>query len=193
MRHLFSALLLASAFAAVPATAYADQIDDFVLTGDGHTFTFSFPESGYYIYRMRACCFDTQATNGVVDGTGPYPVYATVIGSSQLDIDFLVPGSSPGNEPFHFMFYGGHNFFIHLENGPGPFSTNFPLSASFVPGSYPLFGTTPYLNNSPSHSYTLTITPEAATSLTPEPATLALLATGSLGLLTSLRRRRLNH
>jgi len=189
MRHLFSALLLASAFVAVPSAAHATQIDDFVLTGDGHTFTFSFPESGYYISRPRTCCFDTQANNGVVDGTGPYPVYATVIGSSQLDIDFLVPGSSPGNEPFHFMFYGGKNYFINLENGPGPFSTNFPLSASFVPGSYNLSGGTPYLSNSSIHSYTLTITPEAATSVTPEPATLGLLATGSLGLLTTLRRR----
>jgi hypothetical protein len=64
----------------------------------------------------------------------------------------------------------------------------FNLETTFIPGTYSLLGAGAQLYPSdppegPLLPYTLTITPETATAVTPEPTSLVLLATGVFGLL----------
>jgi hypothetical protein len=65
------------------------------------------------------------------------------------------------------------------------------FNVTFVPGTYQLRTGTSALDHpfTPPLTFTLTITPET-TAPTPEPASLTLLATGALGLISLATRRR---
>lgn len=189
MRPLLATLVLLSA--ATPIAAHASTLDDFVLTGNGHTYAFSLPGTGLVSGELQNGITSrvryTQTTNfATVDG----------IASGGASGQFRVT-SGPGN-------YGTVDFGIGSQNS-GVFDTFYgpilvgydpvslsgyadgPYQAFFLTGSFDLF-TRNHGNGQPT-PYTLTITPEAANTSTPEPTTLALLATGSLGLFTTLRRR----
>ncbi len=190
MRHLFSALLLASAFTAVPATAYADQIDDFVLTGGGNTIAFSLPATQTFYNHPHIVYLGYTAVPGTVNGVGGYSIAATFFYPAYSFVGIAQFVYTPSNmSPIDNPFFGFSPLGV-TDNPPVPpnFNPQYgTLTNTFQLGTFDLI--TYELMTGIRTPYTLTITPEAATSLTPEPATLALLATGSLGLLTNLRRR----
>ena len=74
MRQLLPALLLFAASTALTPLAHADAIDDFVLTGDGHTFRFSLPAvTPAYVNRSGVSGFFTPSISAAtVDGVGGY-------------------------------------------------------------------------------------------------------------------------
>ncbi len=188
MRQLLRNLFLLSA-AVIPTLAHADGIDNFVLTGDGHTFTFSLPATGTAYISLDpprlSDHYGALYSNAMVDGIGGYTgrgdfrFYGTQYGD--VFLDFV---NSDLGLIFGYNLYG--NSVIGYTNAilTGPYSGT--ADVFFRLGSFDLVKLTYPYGRDP---FTLTITPEASTSTTPEPTTLALLATGSLGVLTSLRRR----
>ena len=184
MRQLLPAILLFAAATALPTLARADALD-FVVTGAGRTFTFSLPESRYVVNLRYRSGFDAQANDGTINGIGPYQVGVSFYLGEVFQ--FGVPLGS----------YSDPNYFeatlFQIDGGSSPIKESAIYDPPYhdvffdiVPGTYNSV-TTP--DNSPGGiPFTLTITPEAPTSVTPEPATLTLLATGALGLLTTRRR-----
>ncbi len=172
MRQLLRSLFLLSALA-LPAAAHATQIDDFVLTSAHHTYTFSLttpyytgPTFGHFFVNFP------EFGPGTIDGVAGYTLGGYFYNCCGSGIDFTVPGIG-----------------TYQMRGPDlqGYSTPF-LTGTFQYVDDP-YSFNPNLIVAKDGPYTLTITPEAPTSTTPEPATLTLLATGALGLLTSLRRR----
>jgi hypothetical protein len=64
------------------------------------------------------------------------------------------------------------------------------FNVTFVPGTYQLTNTGLFFPPPTPLQFTLTITPETSTAATPEPASLTVLATGALGILSVAARRR---
>ncbi|HEY8998276.1 MAG TPA: hypothetical protein VIM60_10270, partial [Edaphobacter sp.] len=82
-RSLFGLAALASALV-LPLSASADTIDDFVLTGGGHTVTYSLPATTIFQYCF-SCDFFYMYLTGTVDGVPGYQLtegygYSTSIG-----------------------------------------------------------------------------------------------------------------
>ncbi len=194
MRFLSATLLLAFAFA-LPTAAHADTLDDFVLTGNGHTYTFSLPSSGLaagdstFGITTRDFLYQTAAS-ATVDGAAGYTVTAVfffysgyVGGHATEGIDIDQPGSDVGALSAALIGAPASVGYSVIPNEPlmGPYL------GFHIPGTYDRFTET-YNQGYIDTPYTLTITPEATSSPIPEPSTLALLGTGSLALLSRLRR-----
>jgi hypothetical protein len=165
-KTLFTLAVIASALS-IPLTAHADTIDDFVLVGQGHTITYSLPNSAIIMDHPHGVILQASAPT-TIDGVSgyndsgqyylPFPGLPSVIlgvpssiapsfslvlyGISPLQISQVIPISDPS--------------FSHPDD----------LLVAFAPGTYSL-QTRSFI--SPSVDYTLTITPETAT--TPEPST----------------------
>lgn len=205
MRQLLRSLFLLSALAlpaaALPALAYADGIDDFVLTGDGHTFTFSLPATDTAYISLDpprlSDHYGALYSNATVDGIGGYTgrgdfrFYGTQYGDVFLDFVSSDLGLIFGYNLFGDSVIEVSSTFVSYPCGDGVIGCGVHDRANvfFRLGSHDLTTLPAYPDYKPRIPFTLTITPEAPTSTTPEPATLTLLATGALGLLTSLRRR----
>lgn len=174
MRHL---LLSFAAVLVLTPPVHADQIDDLTLTSAHHTFTFSLPATSTFPDHPHNVSF-TEKTPGVVDGSPGYTFDLTFFTLPELSFPAIELTYGPPADAA-----------VYLLSGPdltsNPVNPTFPLNtfhySDFLSGySYP-----GQVFDGP---YTLTITPESAVSTTPEPSTLALLATGSLGLVNALRR-----
>jgi hypothetical protein len=170
MRHLLAVLSAALVFTPV---AHATQTDDFVLTTAHHTYTFSLttpyytgPTYGHYFVSFP------EFGPGTIDGVGGYTLGGYFYNCCRHGIDFDLPNGDT------YQLIGPD-----LSGFTDPF-----LTGTFHYTDFPFDNPYPArpIQDGP---YTLTITPETSTTVTPEPATLTLLATGSLGLLTVLRRR----
>lgn len=183
MRNLLPALILLAATTAANATTF----DDFVLTGNGHTYAFSLPATGLVsgepengiTGRVRYLKNTSFATvDGVPSGgaSGLFVLEPGDYGTVAFDIGSAASGIS---DIFHGPVLVGYNPVSLSGYISGPYQ------AFFLTGTFDLFTRQGYVDRT---LYTLTITPEAST--TPEPATLALLGTGALGFLTRLRRPR---
>jgi hypothetical protein len=165
MRNLLPKLLLLAA-TALPIAAHADPIDNFTLTDIvGDTITFSLPASPP-VGPSDPYLFETYT---VVLSFNP-----TYFGNKNLDGQIVFYSALGG---------GGLNVMIYHPGLPTQIIDQGDLLYSgtttdptFLTGTFH-FG-----------SDTLTITPQ--TGPVPEPSTLALLATGTLGILRLARQRR---
>ena len=188
MRKLLSGIIaIATVF--FPLAAHADTIDDFVLTGGGHTITYSLPATTVFPSGPSIEFFYVSST-ATIDGvpgyqiTGGYDAIPSMIGTLQLS----VPDSISGYPSI--LFQGP--LLVSTVRGPSTDPFNPSLSATFIPGSYSLTGAgmAPFLPPGPDVPYTLTITPQTETAATPEPSSLILLGTGILGLFGAAAFRR---
>jgi hypothetical protein len=185
-------VLLASAFV-LPLAAHADTIVDFVLTGDGHTITYSLPASAVITDHPHGVTLSASALT-TIDGvpgyneSGTYYVQPGLPGLPSMVL--TVPSSISNNDEL--IFFG---------EGPLQISEIIPISdpssghpddllVDFNPGTYTLQSVGLALQPfNPPIDYTLTITPETTPPAVPEPSTLALFTTGVLGLGSLVRRR----
>ena len=180
--------LLASAFT-LPLAAHADTIDDFTLVGQGHTITYSLPNSAIVMNHPHAVWLNASAP-ATIDGVPGYnvggeyylPGFATL-----PSIVLSVPSSINGGD---LTLYGEWvlqvSEIIPIDD-PSIAHPN-DLLVAFVPGTYDL---KTLLGSAPFPTYTLTIAAESAS--TPEPFTFALLGTGLLGAIAAVRRRVARH
>ena len=192
-KPLFTLALLASAFT-FPLTANADTIDDFMLTGGGETVTFSLPATGVYTLHEHFDSF-TASGPGIIAGES-----ATVTATFYVQYFEGVPQAPAlgiSSVPLSDIpsLYGSipYSWFVVPAQNPNPTDEG-TFNVTFVPGTYQLSNTGPLGAIGPSPppplDFTLTITPETPTAPTPEPASLTLLATGALGIISLATRRR---
>jgi hypothetical protein len=175
-KALFTLALLASALT-LTLTAHADAIDDFVLKGGGNTITFSLPASPPG--NLSTCPV------GIIESC--QPGYLTDFIVSTLVTDDNVTTLESIEFPFSRL--GGMSFGFGEFFGDLLFTPN-AGTPTFLTGSFSLYIFV--ANQSLPVFYTLTITPETATA-TPEPSTLALLTTGTFGLIAFAARRKTAH
>jgi hypothetical protein len=188
-KALFTLALLASALS-IPLTAHADTIDDFVLTGGGEVLTFSLPATGVYTLHLHFASFGASGPGtingvpGTVGGDFFVPYFEEIPGAPNLTIGSTPPSNIPN-------LYGSipYSWFVVPAAFPSP-SNEGTFNVTFVPGTYQLTNTTPSHPAPIPLQFTLTITPETSTAATPEPASLTLLATGALGILSVAARRK---
>lgn len=180
-KSIFITTLLATV-CSLPLVARADPIDDFVLTGHGHTISYSLPATTIFPNDLSIEFFYASAT-ATIDGvpgyllTGGYDAIPSTVGTLQL----FVPDTIFGYPSI--LFQGPQLVSTVLVPSEDPFNP-FDLAATFIPGTYSLLGEgmSPGLPEGPSAPYTLTITQQTATAATPEPSSLVLLGTGAFGL-----------
>ena len=168
-KALFPLALLASA---LTLTAHADTIDDFVLTGNGTTTTFSLPAS-------------PPGNPLTCPPTGPI---ACLPGSeTSFSVSTLVTSDGISSEEAITFptsrFSGGLLIGPPIERflGPQLFQPD-AANPTFLIGTFSLSfddSSVPVILH-----YTLTITPDSSTAPTPEPASFTLLATGTLGIIS---------
>jgi hypothetical protein len=184
-------VLLASALV-LPLAAHADTIDDFVLTGDGHSITFSLPATtGGYTLHEHFDNFSASAP-GTIDGSPGtigatfYVQYFEIVPQAPA----LVITSTPqSNFPPNLYGLIPYTWSEVAAQFPTPVDEG-TVYFTFVPGIYDLTNAGPFTPPSaPPLDFTLTITPEPPPSTVPEPASLALFTTGVLGLGSLVRRR----
>jgi hypothetical protein len=168
MRNLLPKLLVLAA-TSLPIAAHADTIDNFTLTDIfGDTITFSLPASPPVFGPSSPFLFETFPV--LLSFNPPY------FGSKNLDGQILFYSVLGG---------GGLNVLISHPGGTTPVLDHGDLLNSGTTAD-PTFLTGTFNVGSD----TLTITPQAAPSSTPEPSTLVLLVTGTLGVLCLARQRR---
>ncbi|WP_353063915.1 PEP-CTERM sorting domain-containing protein [Tunturibacter psychrotolerans] len=190
-KTLFAFAILASALS-ITLTAHADTIDDFVLTGNGETVTFSLPATGVYTLHQHFDSFSASGP-GTIDGapatvgaTFYVPYFEIVQSAPDLTIDSNPQSNIPD-------LYGSipYSWFVVPAEFPNPEDEG-TFNVTFVPGTYQLQTGNTFFDHpfTPPLPFTLSITPETPIAPTPEPASLILLATGALGAITTLKRRK---
>ncbi|MGD0442607.1 MAG: PEP-CTERM sorting domain-containing protein [Edaphobacter sp.] len=197
MSKAFFARALLISVLIVPLAAEADTIDDFVLTGDGHTISFSLPSAiSSPDYSLFISFYASAPTT--IDGISGYTTTGQyLLPNGGGDIYLLsVPSSIFGESELYFGGPPGPPFIdwsaIPASNPPPYQQDN--VVATFIPGTYTLESLADFGNNvfEPPVYYTLMITPEDTATTTPEPSSLILLVTGASGMIgfAVFKRRR---
>jgi len=187
-KALFTALLASALF--LPRIAHAVTVDDFVLTGDGNIITFSAPASFTVFNHPHLVSAGLANVATSVNGLSGYSSNLNFYLNYEVGIrslDFYITPSIFGGGPGTYTDYtltGPDVAWLVIPNLE-PLAT-----VMFLPGTYSL---PQFFNGVPQNTrggilFTLTITPEAAS--TPEPSTFAMMATGILGAITILRSRK---
>jgi PEP-CTERM motif len=178
IRNLLLKILVFAA-TALSLTAHADTIDHFTITGDFHVYTFDLPQVFSFPDQMHLIVLPDQRATGTIDGVGGQIIDVYFYSGMSFRSDSLsVSGGCYG-----FLLEGAPPAKLIGQSGtPGHLVDWAEITAvgSFaLPNAYskPL---------NPDYFY-LTITPETAPSV-PEPSTILLLATGSLGLVSAIHR-----
>ena len=177
---LLSLPLLATTFLA-PRTAAATVVDDFLLTGDGYTITFSEPSTGLTMDHPHGVYLGESVSatvNGVPGVTGNIQILANIINLPSVVLS--LPGFPVTG------LYGpliDTYVVVPISNPTPTYPDN--LLLTLVPGSYTLSGLDNQYN---TVNFNLTITQESTPTPTPEPGTLALLSTGLAGAFAMRRR-----
>ena len=186
-RSLFGLAALAAALV-LPLSASADTIDDFVLTGGGHTITYSLPATTVFPYYCFSCDFFYVNMTGAVDGVPGYQLTAGYGYGSFIGDLHLLPDPIFGYGAI--LFQGPQLITLTLVPSSDPIDPYdmYNDAITFIPGTYSLIGagvpSSPFGGpQGPDIPFTLTITPQTETAATPEPPTLALLTTGLFALL----------
>lgn len=189
MRIPVAATLFASLFVLPVASARATGIDDFTLTGEGHTITYSLPASAVVMDHPHGVTLSASSL-ATIDGVPGYAVsglYYVFFLPGLPDIVLTVPPFIDGGQ---LVLYGQIVLSYTVIPIVNPtFTHPDDLLVTFVPGTYSL--STRSITLAPPAQYTLTITPES--TATPEPSSLLLLATGACaagGAVRSRLRRR---
>jgi hypothetical protein len=180
-KALFLFALLASAFT-FTRSARADTIDDFVLTGGGHTITYSLPATSSFL-DFDVFNFFSETASTTIDGVSGYVETGDYyVEGPPTTLILNVPSAVFGAPQ---LYLGGVKFFSTVfEVMPEPLPYTGLVVPTFIPGTYTLDQQNNFLIPlQPPVDYTLTITQETAAAATPEPSSVALLATGVLGLL----------
>jgi hypothetical protein len=188
MRFVISTLICL--FLPLAANARADTIDDFTLVGQGHTITYSLPASAVIQDHPHAVYLAADAL-ATIDGVSGYSE-----GGQYFVLQRGLPFSITLNAPPSIFDGSLWNGSLSLQGllvievteiipvSNPDFTHPDDLLVTFVPGNYTLI-LDPQFVDQPG-TYMLTITPETAI---PEPASLMLLAMGSLCLLGAIRCR----
>ncbi|MEI9979136.1 MAG: PEP-CTERM sorting domain-containing protein [Edaphobacter sp.] len=180
MRKAFLPLALFSSSLILSHSTFADTMDDFVLTGDGNTITFSLPASPPG--NMMTC--PPNAPSCLPGSETAFSVSTMVTLNNAQTTETI---EFPTNR------FGGGLQILFPEDpldlfGAQLFTPDAANPTFLTDGPFLLSQTTQ--GNPPFVSYSLTITPEAAS--TPEPSTMALVATGLVSLVgfAALRLRK---
>ena len=179
---LGTAALLASL--ALPSIAAADVVDDFSLVGDGYTITFSEPATGitpdhpHGVYLTDSVL---ATINGGPGTSGSIQILANVL-PTLPSLVVSIPGFPVD------AIYGNlvDTYTVVPISNPTPFNPD-DLQLTLTPGTYSFTGED--TSTSDFVDFSLTITQEPSTALTPEPGTFALLSTALACGGITLRRR----
>jgi hypothetical protein len=185
-KALFTLALLASALT-IPLTAHADAIDQF---------TFNFPTTSTFIpvhltidlpaspppspyTGINGCAVDCFAVVGeTASNPNPYVFYFIQFAPGSTLVEFATfnpifgPPSAPGA---YTKIFASEDLFTGSLSSP-----------TFIPGTFDA----QYMAVVGFPSFPGTITIEPISTTTPEPSTFALVATGILGAITTLRSRK---
>ena len=178
-----TAVLLLLAASALPLAAHADTVDVMTVTGNGHTWTFDFPQIVSFTYPTGLGLFIPTLT----------PLSATLDGASitPTPIGFHPLANLTG--PFGQIIGSGGPLDVLSSSGPytNPMTsqTYYAYTATwFIGGPYVAGTETIFDGNSFRQVYfTLDMEPQSTTA-TPEPSSLYLLATAGVALLAGGRR-----
>ena len=173
MRPIALSLTLLTALS-LPLPAFAEQIDDFTLTGAGTTITFSLPAHWISPFPDHPHNFSfIEDAIGTVNGVDGYPLtiifYTTNSPLSGLDISSSTQKLIP-----------------YLNGNSGASNA---VDTIFEIGTYTLVDYGSQGIPVADRYWTYTIAPHTDPSSVPEPASLALFGTGMVGLVCAVRYR----
>lgn len=183
-------LLSTLALAALPLASHADTLDQLTLTGANLSVSFqlsatptvstSYSDLGFEVATVAVTANGKKLTARPAQFN-----LASVGGGFALrdDADLLEVKDSTGT--LQSLAYSGPQFFTGSVAKPIFLPGNYTLLPLFCPGSDP---DNPGSATCPNVSYTLNIA--QVSSVTPEPGSLVLLATGLLGVAGTVQRRR---
>jgi hypothetical protein len=183
-KPLFTLVLLASA-SILPLAARADTVDDFTLTGNSTTISYSLPSTVSFPNFPLFNFFSQSAPTTIngVSGFNETSLYYDTGIFHEISMILSIPSTVPGAPQL-------------VLTGPQFVDFDFESptlgSATFIPGTYTLeslnfFNLQPF---SPPIFYDLTITPESTPPSVPEPSSLLFFITGAAGLLYRATKRR---
>jgi hypothetical protein len=171
-KTLFTLALIASALSS-PLTAHADTTDLFTITGDSNTYTFTLPQQFTFPVSLHLVTVPTLTATGTIHG----------VGGKTFDVTFFTGVGNTGDSlTFNDITLAGPPLISLISQSGTP--GNLFDTAAINSGSYQLID---FANSIKGPDFFhLTITPDTTPinpPAVPEPTSLLLLATGTLGLL----------